>query len=38
MTSGKARIWIVEEKSPVEVRRKDAKALGLRAVFMIWPD
>ena len=38
MTGNEAKIWTVNKKSLVEVRRKSAKMLDLRAVFMIWAD
>jgi hypothetical protein len=36
MTDSTAKIRKTEEKSAVEVRRKSAKMLDLRALFMIW--
>jgi hypothetical protein len=32
MTGNGAKIWTGDEKSPVEVRRKNAKMLGLRRI------
>ena len=36
MTDSTAKIRKTEEKSAVEVHRKSAKMLDLRAFFMIW--